>query len=107
MYGPPPNCKKNRLRRERLRKCIRPLVETDLRAHDDDPRVHKECSEIMSGTPRRQDCFQGPRVLCEPVPLRNMLRHMKQSLLPLGEIPNVFSLTKEQTQNRHRFERND
>jgi len=39
MYGPPPECKKNRLTRNSLRKCIRPLVEIGLRAHDDDPRV--------------------------------------------------------------------
>jgi hypothetical protein len=39
MYGPPPDCKKNRLTRNSLRKCIRPLVEIGLRAHDDDPRV--------------------------------------------------------------------
>src|SRR5216117_3166059 len=38
MYGPPPNCKRNRTGNS-LRKCIRPLVENGLRAHDDDPRV--------------------------------------------------------------------
>src|SRR3954464_3005310 len=39
MYGAPPDCKKNGLTRNSLRKCIRPLVEIGLRAHDDDPRV--------------------------------------------------------------------
>ena len=42
MYGPPPNCKKNRFDENSLRKCIRPLVENVLRAHDDDPRLRPE-----------------------------------------------------------------
>ena len=39
-YGPPPELQEELgWTRSSLRKCIRPLVENRLRAHDDDPRV--------------------------------------------------------------------
>ena len=40
MYGPPAGMQEELgWTRSSLRKCIRPLVENGLRAHDDDPRV--------------------------------------------------------------------
>jgi hypothetical protein len=39
MYGPPPDCKKNRCDEKQSAKMYPASVENGLRAHDDDPRV--------------------------------------------------------------------
>jgi hypothetical protein len=52
MYGPPPDCKKNRLTRNSPRKCIRPLVEIGLRAHDDDPAGGPPLHSLLALKPK-------------------------------------------------------
>jgi len=45
-----------------LRKCIRPLVETGLRAHDDDPRVPVLANRHGRERPRYATGFQARRL---------------------------------------------
>jgi hypothetical protein len=72
MYGPPPDCKKNRCNEKQSAKMYPASVENGLRAHDDDPRVPVLDNRRGRERPCYVTGFQARRltVFSSPIPLQ-------------------------------------
>src|SRR5215472_1855934 len=67
--------------RNSLRKCIRPLVENGLRAHDDDPRVPVLANRHGRKRPRYATGFQARRltVFSSSIPLQTSKKRISKT----------------------------